>query len=62
MITSLFIIGSAIKIAAICGAGAGACGLLTFLHEFNLTPKTKKKGDKNDDIGQLLREKSKELS
>ncbi|WP_080845584.1 DUF7394 family protein [Cytobacillus gottheilii] len=60
MITSLFIIGSAIKIAAVCGAGIAGSEMLKFLHEFN--PKTKKKGDKNDDIGQLLREKSKELS
>lgn len=57
---SLFIVGSVLKIASVCGVGLGSCTMMKFFHEFEF--KFNKKGDKNDNHSELLREKAKGLS
>lgn len=55
-----FIVGSVLKIASVCGIGVGASTMLKFFHEYEF--KFNKKGDKNDNHGESLREKAKGLS
>lgn len=58
---TVFIVGSVVKIASVCGVGVGASALMKFFHEYEFN--FKKKGDKNatNDIGQSLRERAKGL-
>lgn len=58
---TIFIVGAALKLAAMGGLGLGACASLKYFHEFDF--KTKKKGDKNEQsYSESLREKAKGLS
>ncbi|MED3562276.1 DUF7394 family protein [Bacillus xiapuensis] len=55
-----FIVGSVLKIASVCGIGIGGSAMMKFFHEFEF--KFNKKGDKNDNHSESLREKAKGLS
>lgn len=57
---SMFIVGSALKIAASLGIGIGASSMFTYFHNFEF--KTKKKGDKDDNYSESLRQRAKSLS
>jgi hypothetical protein len=58
--SSVFIIGSAIKIASVLGIGIGTTSLLSVFHNYEY--KSKKKGEKNDNHSESLRERAKSLS
>lgn len=59
--TSLFIVGTVVKLAGVCGIGIGASAFLRVLHEYEF--KFKKKGDKNaSNPSKSLRERAEELS
>lgn len=56
-----FIVGSVIKIVAVCGFGVGVSSFIDAFHRYEF--KFNKKGDKNaTDHGKLLREKAKIIS
>lgn len=57
---SMFIVGSALKIATSLGIGIAASSMFTYFHNFEF--KTKKKGDKDDNYGESLRSRAKGLS
>lgn len=57
---SMFIVGSALKIAGSLGLGIAASSMFTYFHNFELKPK--KKGDKDDNYGESLRQRAKSLS
>lgn len=58
---TVFIVGSLVKIASVCGLGVGATSLIKFFHEYEFN--FKKKGDKNaTNYSESLREKAKGLS
>lgn len=58
---SIFIIGSAIKIASVLCVGVGASSMFTAFHNYEF--KTKKKGDKNDNNqSENIRERARALS
>jgi galactitol-specific phosphotransferase system IIB component len=60
--TSMVIIGTAVKIASACGIGIGASTLFTMFHKYEFKMKNKK-GDKNGlSANQSLRERAKDIS
>lgn len=56
----ILLIGSAVKLAAVCGVGIGASHMMETFHNFKF--KNKKKGDNNElSHSEILRKKSEEL-
>ncbi|PLR99626.1 hypothetical protein [Bacillus sp. T33-2] len=59
--SSVFVVGAALKIASALGIGLGASTLMNTFHNYDF--KFKKKGDKNETShGESLRERAKQLS
>lgn len=60
---TVFIVGTIVKIATVCGIGIGTSSLLNLFHTYEIKSKGGDSNGKNSakNVGKLLREKSRNL-